>query len=530
MDSSARQWTPNLSSDFDATDDGVSTPTTSRPVSPLPWSVYDDNYISGASDEGSDDEGTLLYRNEPPSESEEVPPTPTPSSTRISYPTVDSIYAGGDVILEVAFIQSCKQSRQLLEDGRSVSWADIQRFAVTPGYRARVSSVVLSVASDILRETFQLLSTQMPGKWFRPLNHTQRTRGIYWYRVDSNAVVQEINLVCVSDFHQFLWPEWKSLLPESFKSLMCILHHKSPAHLDSLLAVDLEEGTERGLVYLSILSELAWVFGCEGAIESTIQLARISLQARVSEYHDDARNINTPLSPELPELRKNKYGFYPGDLHYLPGFSLSPHIKLAFVWNDRIAFQKATQLYILGTGGVPRVYEYDNMGILPLMLNALQERRDSIIDMCFNVLNQIYITLSKWKSFRSPEQERSCCLYLGKFIRALGNCIWGSFFEEPLTFPLSRNFPQHLYWSSPSTLERSLRGLALEMEQMESSIGFSEQWVRIQLNVSTSQASASLEFVHGGPTQGCETLPYALTTKLDSIFERGGLDLVKFRC
>jgi len=382
MDSYARRRTPDptgglsaphLNSDFDTTEDGVSTPTTSLPMSPLPWSVPPRrDYELSSSEEGpdgSDDESSLLDEYELATESVEAPPTPP--STGISDTTVDSVYAGGDLILEVAFIQSSKESRQLLEDGRSISWVDIKRFAVAPGYRARVSSVVLSVASDILRETFQLLSTQKPGKWFRPLNHTQRTRGIYWYRVNSNAAgPKEINVVCVSDFHQFLWPDWKPLLSESFKTLMGILHHKNLVFLDSLLAEDLEEGTERGLVYLSTLSEFAWVFGCEGAVASTVQLARMWLQARVSECHDGAGNINTPVSPELPELRKNKYGFYPGDSHYLPGFSLSPHIKLAFVWNDRIAFQKATELYILDTGGVPRVYEYDNMGILPLMLST----------------------------------------------------------------------------------------------------------------------------------------------------------------
>ena len=162
--------------------------------------------------------------------------------------------------------------------------------------------------------------------------------------------------------------------------------------------------------------------------------------------------------------------------------------------------------------------------MLTVSQGTLQERRDSIIDACFGVLNQIYITLSKWNSFRSPEQERSCCLYLGKFIRALGYCIWGCFFEEPLTFPLNRTFPQHRYWSSPSTLARSIREFARELEQMESSIKYSDQWVRIQLHAITGQ-SASLEFVHGAPTQGCKTLPHALAAKMDRIFEIRGLDL-----
>ena len=149
--------------------------------------------------------------------------------------------------------------------------------------------------------------------------------------------------------------------------------------------------------------------------------------------------------------------------------------------------------------------------------------------MCFDVLTQIYIALSKWKSFRSLGEERTCCLYLGKFIRALGNCIWGRFFEEPLTFPLKRSFPQHRYWSSPSTLARSLREFARELEQMEGSLKYSDEWVRIQLHEITDQSLAGLEFVRGAPTQGFKTLPHALTTKLDRIFERGGLDLVSFR-
>lgn len=230
---------------------------------------------------------------------------------------------------------------------------------------------MLSIASGILRETLQLLSTQKHGEWLQPVRHTQRTRGIYWCCVDTKAVgPKEVNVVCVSDFHQYLWPEWKPLLSESFQSMMCILHHKTPVFFDNLLEIDLESDKERGLVYLSTLSELAWVFGCEDAVKSTVQLARMRLKARVSECYNAAEDINRPWSLELPELRKDSHGFYPGDLHYLPGFSLSPHIKLAFVWNDRVAFRKATQLYILSTGGVPRVYEDDNMGILPLMLGT----------------------------------------------------------------------------------------------------------------------------------------------------------------
>jgi len=287
--------------------------------------------------------------------------------------TAENVYADGDLIVEVAFIQSSKESRKLFEDGRSISWVDIQRFAVAPGYRARVSSVVLSVASDILRETFQLLSTQKPGKWFRPLNHTQRTRGIYWYRVNSNAAgPKEINVVCVSDFNQFFCPEWKPLLSESFITLIYILHHKGHVVLDTLLGLDLEEGTERSLVYLSTLSELAWVFGCEDAVAPTVQLARIRLQARASECHDDTENINRPRFPELPELRGDKYGFFPGHAHYDYDVRLTPFIKLALFCNDRLAFRKATQLYILSIDAqsaedVPRPYEDDNMGILPFM-------------------------------------------------------------------------------------------------------------------------------------------------------------------
>ncbi|KAF8419364.1 hypothetical protein EV426DRAFT_644975 [Tirmania nivea] len=170
------------------------------------------------------------------------------------------------------------------------------------------------LSSDILRETLQLLSTQKPGRWLRPLTHTQRTRGIYWYCVDSKAVGPKEVMLSVSNFHQFLWPDWKSLLSKSFKTLMCILHHKSPVFLNNLLAIGLKEGTEGGLVYLSTLSELA----------STVELARIRLQDRVSKCHGNSGNINTPWSSELPELGKNRYGFYLGNVHYHPRFSLPP--------------------------------------------------------------------------------------------------------------------------------------------------------------------------------------------------------------
>jgi len=169
--------------------------------------------------------------------------------------------------------------------------------------------------------------------------------------------------------------------------------------------------------------------------------------------------------------------------------------------------------------------------LTPISPGILQQQRDSIIKMCCDVLNLMYITLGKWWSPGSPVQERSCCLFLGSFIRELGNSL-GLVIKEPLTFPLHYSTLEDQFGGSPFTHAFWLRKFAVQMAKMQRCIEDRDSWVWIKFDENlegTGQLSASLEFGNAVAAQGWKTLSRALTEQLDRIFEGAGLDLDDFR-
>ena len=208
--------------------------------------------------------------------------------------------------------------------GSVAGWRDIP-----PILRARVSSTVLSVASTSFASTLKEVRNLNPNGD----EYIQQTRGVRWY-LDTMEPTMVVDLVCIVENHNTVWAG----VAMDYTIFLKILHLQNP-ELDSVC--DSESRRDR----LAIISEIAWVFGCESAIASWVRLSQYQYQAGIAEHRQDEWVIS----------------------------DMAGAVQMSFVWKDTSWFRKGTRECVIGLGWVDpalRSTRVKEMGILALLQGA----------------------------------------------------------------------------------------------------------------------------------------------------------------
>jgi len=227
---------------------------------------------------------------------------------------IEDIYPDGDLIINI----------RCVDIGSVVNWQH-----VPPILRARVSSIVLAVASDSFASTL---------KEVRKLNrngdeYIQQTRGVRWY-LDTMEPVMVVDLVCIVENHDTVWAG----ITMDFLIVLKLLHLKNP-ELDSVC--DSESRRDR----LAMISEIAWVFGCESAIVSWVRLCQYEYQAVIAAHLRDEWVTS----------------------------DMAGAVQMSFVWKDTSRFRQSTRECVIGLAWVDpasRSTRVKEMGILTLLQGA----------------------------------------------------------------------------------------------------------------------------------------------------------------
>ncbi|KAF8420358.1 hypothetical protein EV426DRAFT_242726 [Tirmania nivea] len=377
---------------------------------------------------------------------------------------IEDIYPDGDLIVNVKCIKTSSIP----------NWRDIP-----PLLRAKVSSTVLSVASASFASTLREV---------RKLNansdqYIQQTRGVRWY-LDTMEPVMVVDLVCIVENHNTVWTGTSM----GFTILLKVLHLMNP-DLDSI------DDSESRRNCLGMISEIAWVFGCELAIESWVRL-------RQHEYHATHRQDEWITS------------------------DTAGAVQLSFVWKDASLFWQSTRECVISlewTSPASRSNEVKEMGIFALIQEDLHNARNQMVAALFSIVNSTYTRLRIPRK-ESPKRTSRVALYLllGTFVEAIG------------TSPIGKTeFPINPMGWQESPL--SLMSILVEVHQMLqatwSAVQEAEHMGLTEIEGRYGSQSGAMPDVRLG-SSGSRGLGKALDRfkeRMVTIYQGGGLNLSDFR-